>query len=63
MSVLWRRQAAPGTARYLWAAQRTWLGILAGRRLAHTPARTPPGCGLAKSAFLYWRFAPPFDNF
>ncbi len=34
------------------AAQRTWLAILAGRRLAPKPARTPPGGGLAKSAFL-----------
>src|SRR3546814_6369839 len=40
-----------------WTAQRTWLGILAGRRLAHRPARTPPGCGLAKSAFFFGRFA------
>ena len=44
-----------------WAAQRTWLGILAGRRLAHRPARTPPGCGLAKSAFIFGRFARFFD--
>jgi len=57
LGVLWRRQAAPGTARYLGTAQRTWLGVLAGRRLAHRPARTPPGCGLAKSAFFFGRFA------
>ena len=44
-----------------WAAQRTWLAILAGRRLAHRPARTPPGCGLAKSAFAFARFARFFD--
>ncbi len=44
-----------------WAAQRTWLAILAGRRLTHTPARTPPGCGLAKRAFVFARFARFFD--
>ncbi|MBA4308352.1 MAG: hypothetical protein C0429_16610 [Sphingopyxis sp.] len=44
-----------------WAAQRTWLALLAGRRLAHRPARTPPGCGLAKSAFVFARFARFFD--
>jgi hypothetical protein len=61
LSVLWRRRAAPGIARYLGTAQRTWLGVLVGRRLAHRPARTPTGCGLAKSAFFFERFARFFD--
>ncbi len=63
MGVLWRRQAAPGAARCFWAAQRTWLGFLAGRRLAPKPARTPSGCGLAKSAFFFGRFALRFADF
>jgi hypothetical protein len=46
-----------------WAAQRTWLGFLAGRRLAPKPARTPSGCGLAKSAFFFGRFALRFADF
>ena len=53
-------RGARGRALY-WAAQRTLLGILAGRRLTHTPARTPPGCGLAKRAFVFARFARFFD--
>jgi len=38
--------------RVVQAAQRTWLAVLDWRQLAHRPARTPPACGLAKSAFL-----------
>jgi len=56
-----RALAPTGGARgraWFWAAQRTWLAILAGQRLAHRPARTPSGCGLAKSAFFFGRFAP-----
>lgn len=52
---------ARGRAFSLLAAQRTWLAILGGQRLAHRPARTPPACGLAKSAFV-GRCARPFGR-